>query len=202
MEHNRITAKDCVRVQINRQDFINAIMKAQKTLENIKDRFDLHDRDDLERFINTLMGTIAEKMVGKWLKEQGLRVKDSETLDYDLTAISANGKEFSISVKSSLSAFKSLEDILEQFTIAITPEEASKANIHVQVYFWLNLHSRPRTTVPSLRNAAIIGWCALEHLERLNVSFDSYATEERRAPKIKLSQLQPMASLAEILLNI
>ncbi len=201
MKHKGITAHDCVRVEIDRQDFITAIKRAQDILGKLEDRRDLHSRDDFERFINNLMGVIAEKMVWKWLKAQGLQVEEPKTLDYDLIVISASGNRYSLSVKSSLSVYKALEEILETFTIAITPEEASKADIHVQVYFWLKLKDKPRTVVPSLTNTAIIGWCTPKYLEELNVTFNSYRTEERKAPDIKLSQLLPMAFLAEKLRN-
>lgn len=173
------------------------------SLELIKsmiDRSDLHKRGEFERFINISMGEIAESAFIKWLRDNGKYAesavdKHSNKPDkgYDVF-LNSNGKPIECSIKSSLSVFKSdIDDVLDNFTISTKQSEIRDVN--VQIYFWLNLNGKPRYTVPSELNMAIIGWLGKNDFS--NIAFESYATEHRQAPVKKLRDIRTMNSLLD-----
>mgnify|MGYP001076504756 CR=1 FL=1 len=182
-------------------DLSEAVRAALAILQKITDRPDLHQRDPLERFINLLLGEIAERAVYVWLargsKEVARVQKNPGGPDpgYDLIVKGSNGRPLTVSVKSSVSVYKSeINDILDTFKLAVTQAEARKADIHIQVYYWLEPGAQTRTTVPSISKAIIAAWAFKGDLA--NVSYASYTPSERRpAPEIKLRNLRPMKDL-------
>ena len=178
------------------------IATAELLLKTMQDRADLHARGALERFINIAMGEVAEQAVIKWLQGQGKFAqsavdKGSGRPDEgrDIVLRSNRGRDIECSVKSSLSAHLNVEQILTQFHLSAKRSEIR--DINIQVYFWLKLSSRPRITVPSERNMAIIGWLGRRDLEK--VAESHYATEARSVVEVKLNQMRPMSSLLEYL---
>lgn len=187
---------------LTQNDVISCIQTSEGLVKKIVDRKNLHDRAILERFINILTGELAEQLVLKWLISNGINAelavdKESGHADqgYDII-IHAPNKELHCSVKSSTSVFKStIEEIIDNFTISTTLSEVQDVN--VQVYFWYELDGKPRITVPSEHNLAIIGWAGKKDLKA--VDYASYTTESRKAPKIKLRDLRPMTELLRYL---
>lgn len=177
---------------------------AQKMLSKIVDRSDLHERDNLERFNNILMGEIAEQMVIQWFVSQGKFVesavdKDSNTPDagHDIWLKQLNGEKLKCSIKSSLSYSKGAEGILSTFKLATTFNELR--DINIQVYFWLNLYpaqNSSRKTFISFSNSAIIGWFGIKDLK----NFKSYNYEKRSAPTVPLNEARSMQSLLQYLI--
>lgn len=199
-----IQISDVIQFEINQEDLMVCIENAKKIISAIVDRKDLHSRDNLERFNNLLMGEISEMMVLKWLRSKGkhaISVVDKTSsqpdLGHDLQLRNVNGDFIRCSVKSSLSALKDLNYIINNFKLATKQNELREVNI--QVYFWLTINptgtSENRTTVLSLRNSAIIGWFGSKDLE----SFESYATEKREAPTRPLRDARTMESLLPLL---
>lgn len=199
-----ITEKDVVYIQLTTKELSICIDNAKSILDSIVDRTDLHDRDNLERFNNLLMGEIAEQMIMKWLRENGkFAILDIEKNkggadkghDILLKQIDTN-RDLKCSVKSSLSYKHKLPYIISKFRLATTLNEIRDVNI--QVYFWLDLtpsQNAPRTTVPTLKNSAIIGWFGSKDLEKSSNSFSSYNHERRQSPEKPLKYARPMSEL-------
>lgn len=197
-----INGYDLILVDIDDNETKICLENAQTICTTIKDRADLHKRSYMERYIDILMGEVAECAVIKWLKDNGkyaVSAVDKKSgkpdLGHDIVVRRRDGVEITCSVKSSLSAYKnSFDDILDTFTIATKLSEIRKVNI--QVYFWLNLRGKEhRTTVPSTDNMAIVGWVGENDIAK----FSSYNGEERQVADVKLRDMRPMHSLLDYL---
>lgn len=197
-----VTAEDVIYLTIPDNLMAHCIGTALHLTTRLTDRPDLHQRDFLERFLDILLGELAETMVLTWLLAMGKKAEPAgdklHTGDpgHDLWLTSRDGRPVTCSVKSSLSALKGLEDILTDFTLATRPDEVRDVN--VQVYFWLDVFGRlssdrSRATLPSLRYAAIVGWAARRDLEPAD--FVPYTTERRPAPTLRLCDVRPPAEL-------
>jgi hypothetical protein len=197
-----VNIADVVRVPLGEPEITDCIGTAMQLAPRIGDRADLHARDGLERFVNVLLGEVAERMVLAWLHGQGKQAEpasdkrgDGPDAGHDLL-LRRRERTLRCSVKSSLSAMHDLPRILSEFTLATKRGELRHVNI--QVYFWLDLHARGghRVTVPSLERAAIIGWAGLREIQH----FGRYATEVRQSPAgYKLQQMNPMADLLPLI---
>lgn len=199
-----ITDKDLVYVEFNKAELDKCIEVAQYLSGHIVDRKDLHERDDLERFINVLMGEVAEQMVIKWLTSEGKSAESSvdkkagkPDLGHDVRVYRSTGSEAFCSVKSSLSVKLDANGILNICKMATKKSELR--DINIQVYFWLTTvpkDGESRVTVPSLRQAAIIGWFTKDEL----IQFTTYKHEAgREAPAETLRAGRSMASLLKYL---
>lgn len=208
-----VTSSDTIPVNdvLDVSAVVDAAERAMRILGRVRDRGDLHERDALERFLDVLLGQLAEAAVLKWLSGQGKKVEHiSRTAvgsdpGYDITMQAATGSKVKISVKSSISAcIYDIKRILDTFNVAITENEARKADVHVQVYYRLRLGgasresgsgvASPRVVVPSLREAILVGWIRGEDV----TSFASYNTESRQAAEMKLKDLHPMRDLLRL----
>jgi hypothetical protein len=196
-----ITENDIVYIELDKEEFHEAAEVALIIATSISDRPDLHPRDLLERFIDCLMGEVAERMVLRWLHQNGKYAKpaaDKKAAEpdpgHDILVKLRTEEIVCASIKSSLSALKDDPgQILSTFTLAVTPEEIRKINI--QVYFWLSLKRSPRVTVPSMKQAAIVAWAFDDDLRKTN--FKGYRGEERLAPELKLKDLRPPSELLD-----
>ncbi len=198
-----VTVEDVIYLDMPDSMVAHGVGTALHLTTRLTDRADLHARDFLERFLDILLGELAETMVLSWLLAMGKTAQsavDKSTatpdLGHDLWLTSRDGRPVTCSVKSSLSALKGLEDILTDFTLATRPDEVRDVN--VQVYFWLDVFGRlspdrSRVTLPSLRYAAIVGWAARRDLEP--AEFVPYTTERRPAPTLRLCDIRPPAEL-------
>lgn len=194
-----ISVTDVVKFEISQKDLLTCIEYAKGIMSAVIDRPDLHNRDDLERFNNILMGEVSEMMVMRWLHSNGKyavsavdKTSKQPDLGHDLHLRALiKGKEVPIlcSIKSSLSALKDLDYIVNNFKLATKQSELREVNI--QVYFWLvttpNEFHPNRTTVLSLRGAKDLG------------SFERYATEYREVPTEPLCKSRSMESLLHLL---
>jgi hypothetical protein len=193
-----VTENDLVYLELDKQEFREAAEVALIIATSIPDRPDLHPRDLLERFINCLMGEVAERMVLRWLHQNGKYAKptaDKKAAErdpgHDILLKLGTEKVVRASIKSSLSLKDDPGQILSTFTLAVTPKEIREINI--QVYFWLSLRGSPRVTVPSMKQAAIVAWALDADLRKTN--FKKYGGEERLAPELKLKDLRPPREL-------
>ncbi|MFD1804315.1 hypothetical protein ACFSFZ_19275 [Mixta tenebrionis] len=195
-----ITEHDVVYVNLNTDEFAACVNNAKDICFHIRDRADLHKRDILERFNNILMGEVAEKMVIKWLHtQQKFAVstvdKGSQGPDrgHDILVKNKHGEDIYCSVKSSLSAKYDLTNIINNFKLATKKSELTAVNI--QVYFWLTIdpngNNQNRVTVPSLKQAAIIGWFGKNDFTK----FTTYNHERREVPALSLQSARSMNSL-------
>lgn len=193
-----VNVEDIISVNINEDDIKDCIERATHISKSIADRTDLHSRDYLERFINVLMGEIAEHIVITWLRQNNKFVEsavdktsDKPDLGHDLWLKKYNGDRIKCSIKSSISALKSPKDILTTFTIAT--KESEIRDVNIQVYFWLDLFAKDnnRLSIPSTKNCAIICWCGKKDIK----SFTEYKTEKRQTANKKLQELRTMRSL-------
>lgn len=186
---------------LKESDLIDAVKVASTIMQAISDRPDLHSRDPLERFIDLVLGEVAERAVYAWLRKND---KNTERVQknyrgpdpgYDLIVKNPGREPITISVKSSVSVYKSeIPKILDTFTLAVTPAEAAKADAHVQVYYWLEPQAQIRTSVPSLSKAIIVAWALKNDL--VKEDYTSYTSrEQRRAPEKRLRELRPMQEL-------
>ncbi len=199
-----VTKNDLVYIELDKQEFREAAEVALIIATSIPDRPDLHPRDLLERFIDCLMGEVAERMVLRWLQRNDKYAKpaaDKKAAEgdpgHDILLKLRTKKVVRASIKSSLSALKDdAGEILSTFTLAVTPKEIREINI--QVYFWLSLRRSPRVTVPSMKQAAIVAWAFDADLRKTN--FKEYRGEERLAPELKLKDLRPPRKLLEWLI--
>lgn len=198
-----VSKNSVIRVDISDDEMGYCIENAMLLSKTMKDRSDLHLRSYMERYINILMGEVAEQAVIKWIRGNG-KFADSAVdkksgkpdLGHDIVLKNREQKEILCSVKSSLSVYKSdVEEILNNFTVASKRSEIRKVNI--QVYYWLSLKGDNdyRITVPSSNNMAIIGWVGENDIDK----FVSYSTEHREVAEIKLKEIRPMVSLLEYL---
>lgn len=129
-----IGKEDVVYVALTKPELDACIDTAKHISGHVVDRKDLHARDDLERFINVLMGEVAEQMVIKWLKEQGKfaesavdKTSNKPDVGHDVKVINrANGAELLCSVKSSLSYKLDVEGILSICKIASKESECKR----------------------------------------------------------------------------
>ena len=196
-----VTKNDIVYIELDKEEFREAAEVALSIATSISDRPDLHPRDLLERFIDCLMGEVAERMVLRWLHQNDKYAKpaaDKKAAErdpgHDILVKLRTEKIVCASIKSSLSALKDdPEQILSTFTLAVTPKEIREINI--QVYFWLSLRGSPRVTVPSIKQAAIMAWAFDDDLRKTN--FKEYRGEERLAPELKLKYLRPPRELLD-----
>lgn len=194
-----VRADQIVTVSLPDDEVQEAISIAARIADSIADRADLHSRDYLERFVDCLMGELAERMVIGWLTSNGKYAtsaidKNAPNPDpgHDMWLKNNAGGQIKGSVKSSISLEKSNpSDILRTFTLASSPAEVRDVNI--QVYFWLVTRSTPRVGVPSLRNSAIFAWAPGGELGA--GSFAPYRGEARMAPRRHLADLHPMEEL-------
>ena len=190
-----------IKIALSENDLSSCIDNTQILCETISDRSDLHLRSYMERYIDIMMGEVAEAAVIKWLKQNGKYAvsavnKSSGKPDSgrDLILKDKQKREIECSVKSSLSVYKdNMNDILDTFTIATKASELRKVNI--QVYYWLKLKGENRITVPSNKNMAIIGWIGENDVKE----FGTYNTEKRQVAKLKLRNIRTMQSLLDYL---
>lgn len=198
-----ITRNDVIGPILTDDEIKECIDTAQQLLKSMRDRVDLHSRSCLERFNDIVMGEIAEQTVIKWIQAQGKFAqsavdKKSGQPDsgHDIIMSSREGHIIKCSVKSSLSAYKKeMDDIINNFCLALKEDEIQ--GINIQVYFWLDLNGKPRVSTPSNNNMAIIGWCGRKDL--INIQEGEYATETRPVMNISLKELRSMNSLLNIL---
>jgi hypothetical protein len=178
------------------------IDSSNRIAKNIVDREDLHERDYMERFLNVLLGEIAEYAVINWLKTNGKFAESAvdknsphPDLGHDINLKTVDDNAIQCSVKSSLSALKGIASLVDQFTLATTERELRDVNI--QVYCWLDLYASSgyRTNVPSTRNLALIAWASIKDI----TEFKSYTTERRESPDVKLKEMRPMRDLLKYL---
>lgn len=199
-----ITEKDIVYMGLEKSEIDECIRTAMHLSGNIIDRSDLHARDELERFINVLMGEVAELMTIKWLHNNNKYArsavnKTSKTPDlgHDIEVKKENTNDLLLcSVKSSISYKLSPPRILEICKLATKKSELR--DINIQVYFWLTLSPQSdnnRVTVPSIRQSAIIGWFGKNDLK----NFSTYNHESREAPADTLKNGRTMNSLLSYL---
>lgn len=187
-------------MELEKSEIDGCIKTAMHLSGHIIDRKDLHVRDDLERFINILMGEVAEFMTIKWLHSNNKyarsavnKTSNSPDLGHDIEVKKKNTNDLlSCSVKSSISYKFSPLEILENCRLATKKSELR--DINIQVYFWLTLDPKPnnsRVTVPSIRQSAIIGWFGKKDLKE----FATYNHERREAPADILKDGRTMNSL-------
>jgi hypothetical protein len=198
-----VSKVDIIRIGEIPDDVLSKLIDlSNRVAKNIVDRKDLHKRDYLERFMDVLLGEIAENAVINWLKNNGKfaesavdKCSSHSDPGHDLILRTVTGNEIKCSVKSSIAALKGIDDIVDQFTLAT--KETELRDVNIQVYFWLDLFASDgyRTTVPSTRNFALIGWSGIKDITK----FNSYATESREAPDLKLKKMRPMRDLLEYL---
>jgi hypothetical protein len=196
-----VNKNDLVYIELDKQEFREAAEVALIIATSIPDRPDLHPRDLLERFIDCLMGEVAERMVLRWLHQNGKYAEpaaDKKAAErdpgHDILLKLRTEEVVRASIKSSFSALKDDPgEILSTFTLAVTPNEIREINI--QVYFWLSLWRSPRVTVPSMKQAAIVAWALDADLRKTN--FKEYRGEERLAPELKLKDLRPPSELLD-----
>jgi len=200
----RVEAKNIVIIRLSDRELSDAVLTAHRIVGTIIDRWDLHERDYLERFIDSLLGEIAERMVLRWLKDNGKFAEsavDKKALTpdvgHDIWLKNLQGEQICASIKSSISVLKNNPgDILQTFTLATKPKELRDVNI--QVCFWLDPFSSPRTNVPTMQQAAIMAWALKEDL--VKEEFIPYTREEQRtAPAKRLCELRAMGNLLSIL---
>ena len=190
-----------IKIALSDKELSICTENTQILCKTISDRSDLHLRGYMERYIDVVMGEVAEAAVIKWLRQNGKYAvsavnKSSGKPDSgrDLILKDKQKREIECSVKSSLSVYKdNMNDILDTFTIATKASELRKVNI--QVYYWLKLKGENRVTVPSDKNMAIIGWIGENDVEE----FGTYNTENRQVAKIKLRNIRTMKSLLDYL---
>jgi len=197
-----INEKDIIYIELDKSELDECIDVAKYLSRHIIDRDDLHKRDDLERFINVLMGEVAEQMVIKWLHNNGKKANSTvnkTTTKPDLGHdIQVHKKEddsaLLCSVKSSISYKLDINGVLNICKLATKKSELR--DINIQVYFWLVLEPKKdesRVTVPSLRQAAIIGWFGKNDL----LKFSTYNHELRETPLEPLRTGRTMNSLLQ-----
>lgn len=190
-----------IKIALSDKELSICTENTQILCKTISDRSDLHLRGYMERYIDVMMGEVAEAAVIKWLRQNGKYAvsavnKSSGKPDSgrDLILRDKQKREIECSVKSSLSVYKdNMNDILDTFTIATKASELRKVNI--QVYYWLKLKGENRVTVPSDKNMAIIGWIGENDVEE----FGTYNTEKRQVAKLKLRNIRTMQSLLDYL---
>ena len=190
-----------IKIALSDKELSICTENTQILCKTISDRSDLHLRGYMERYIDVMMGEVAEAAVIKWLRQNGKYAvsavnKSSGKPDSgrDLILKDKQKREIECSVKSSLSVYKdNMNDILDNFTIATKASELRKLNI--QVYYWLKLKGENRVTVPSDKNMAIIGWIGENDVEE----FGTYNTEKRQVAKLKLRNIRTMQSLLDYL---
>jgi hypothetical protein len=199
-----LTRDDTIAVTLTTEEFSACIFRAERIARHVVDRHDLHPRDDLERFINVLMGEIAEQMVLSWLIANGKYAKsavdktsDIPDIGHDVIVKSREGAEKTCSVKSSLSYKMDIDGILNNFKLAT--KESELRDINIQVYFWLSLappQTQSRVTVPAIRQSAIICWFGSNDIS----NFAAYNHEKRQAPAVLLKQGRCMRDLLKLLI--
>lgn len=124
-----------IKIALSENDLSSCIDNTQILCETISDRSDLHLRSYMERYIDIMMGEVAEAAVIKWLKQNGKYAvsavnKSSGKPDSgrDIILRGKHKQEIECSVKSSLSVYKdNINDILDTFTIATKASELRKS---------------------------------------------------------------------------
>lgn len=198
-----LKAEDAVFCPLAEGDFYDCLDNSASIIKAIIDRKDLHERSFSERYIDVLMGEMAEKSVVNWLQSNGKFADRSDKCfnmpdnGYDIVLHDIRGNIKYCSIKSSLSVYKNnISQIISSFQLSSKKSEISDVNI--QVYFWLNIDNAPRITVPSNNNMAIIGWIGKPEAYSIGKTA-KYNTENRETVSIELSKLHPMKELLKYL---
>ena len=199
-----VNKADTVMCNLSNEEIRAGIVTSLDLIDSVIDRGDLHDRSYLERFIDLILGEISEKIVIKWIRQNGKYAESAvdkksrkPDMGHDIWLKNKNGEKIKCSVKSSLSALKSdMDAILCSFKIASKKTEIREVN--VQVYFWLEIYNNPRTTVPSDTHAAMIGWAGRNDISECTET--AYATERRKKVQLYLKDLRPMEELLQYII--
>ena len=120
-----------IKIALSDKELSICTENTQILCKTISDRSDLHLRGYMERYIDVMMGEVAEAAVIKWLRQNGKYAvsavnKSSGKPDSgrDLILKDKQKREIECSVKSSLSVYKdNMNDILDTFTIATKASE-------------------------------------------------------------------------------
>lgn len=205
-----VTPSGVIARQLSQADLAQCIQAAASLFPHIVDRKDLHQRDDLERFIDVLMGEVAELMAIRWLRDNGKfavsavdKTSGSPDLGHDVWVIDRQSQRLAkTSIKSSISAQLSLERILAEMKLATKKSELRDFNM--QVYFWLTINppktgnppkAGHRIVVPTVNQSAIMCWFADDDLR--NGTFAAYNGEGREAPDIPLTAGRAMETFLD-----
>lgn len=202
-----VSPEDIIPCDLTDDEIKECIATALRLADTMIDRADLHGRTYLERFIDLVMGEIAEQTVLKWVRENGKYARSAvdkasgvPDLGHDIYFKRAREGQTELvkcSVKSSLSVlYSERAKILSKFSLASKRSEIRDVNI--QAYFWLQTSGSPRTTVPSTKNMGIIGW--LGRNEAKGLKEQAYKTEKRPEIQVKLKELHPMSELLPFLI--
>ena len=106
----QLKSSDVIKSVLTDEEIQECIGTAQILLKSMQDRGDLHARGVLERYIDIVMGEIAEQSVIRWIQGQGKfaesavdKTSGKPDAGHDIIFHSRDGREISCSVKSSLS---------------------------------------------------------------------------------------------------
>lgn len=205
-----VTLDDVIARNLSQDDIAKCIHNASTLLPHISDRNDLHQRDYLERFIDVLIGEVAELIVIRWLRDNGKfavsavdKSSGSPDLGHDIWVIDKENNCLSkTSIKSSISAKLNPDRILKEMRLAARRLELCEFNI--QVYFWLKIDAQKdldrsevghRIVVPAISQSAIMCWFSNDDLQ--NEVFSAYKVEKRQAPNVQLSSGRAMATFLD-----
>lgn len=200
-----IRKENVIKPNLSKENINDCIVNATKILNSIIDRKDLHGRSYAEQFQNIFMGELAEKAVLQYFMENGIYAvsavdKESGAPDcgYDIIVFDKHGIERRVSVKSSLSVYKSSpEEIIAEPKFHLAAKQAEICDINIQVYFWLVTHgNETRVSVPSEQNMIIVGWAGSKDITGETAS---YSSEKREVVAVSLKELRPMEELLRFL---
>lgn len=163
---------------------------------NIKDRNNLHQREEKERKRNLIEGAIAEGLFLHSLLDHGKKASYGSGLGHDDVLVEQDGIVKNVSVKSS-HIDQEPHEILNKMHLASTREEVTDFN--VQVFFW-----GPKNEIKRDR-VAIFAWASKSDLERVNFSsYNDRENRERPDPVVKkfrrFKDILPLCDNKEIFL--
>jgi hypothetical protein len=158
--------------------------------------------DPLNKFIQVLVDELSERMVVQWLHANGkfaeaVSDKGATTpdLSHEIWVTDIRNVKVRAAIHTFLSTNKSeISDILQFHSLSVDVNHM--CGINFSVGYWLQLREKPRVKLPSLRQAAIIGWASDKNLRETIKSQTGYPG---KYAAIKFCDLRPVNELLQYL---
>jgi hypothetical protein len=158
--------------------------------------------DPLNMVIQVLVDELAERMVIQWLHANGKFAEPAADkgattpdLNHEIWVTDIRNLKVRAAIHTFLSTNKSeIPDMLQFHSLSVDTNHI--CGINFSVGYWLQLREKPRVKLPSLQQAAIIGWASDKNLREANKSQVGYPG---KYAAIRFCDLRPVEELLQFL---
>ena len=158
--------------------------------------------DLLRQWVQVLMDELAERMVIHWLRSNGKFAEPATdkgathpALRHEIWVTDIRGVNVKAAIYTALSTHKSdVPSLLRAHSLSVDPDQM--CGINFSVAYWLQLREKPRIKIPSLQQAAIIGWASDKNFREVVKSREAH---HYKYVAIKFCDLRPVNELLQFL---